>query len=215
MTIEEANADVARMVPLSLEEFPLPGGLTREMLESAQFGPNVHPLKEDVVGDVGKVLWVLLGTVGLVLLIACANVANLFLVRAEAQQREIAMRTALGATRGRIAAQSLTESMFLGLLGGLAGLGLAYWAFDCCLTSHPPTCRASTRSLSIRACSSLPWAYRSSRDSSSVSSPSFTSAVPTSYRHSKKEEEARATDGRDTVSGICSPYHKWHLPRFF
>ena len=126
VTLEEANADVARMIPLSLEEFALPPGFSEEMLGSARFGPNVHPLKEDVVGDVGKVLWVLLGTVGLVLLIACANVANLFLVRAEAQHREIAMRTALGATRGRIAAQSLTESMFLGLLGGLAGLGLAY-----------------------------------------------------------------------------------------
>jgi predicted permease len=126
VTLEEANADVARMIPLSLEEFALPPGFSEEMLESAKFGPNVHPLKEDVVGDVGKVLWVLLGTVGLVLLIACANVANLFLVRSEAQHREIAMRTALGATRGRIAAQSLTESMFLGLVGGLAGLGLAY-----------------------------------------------------------------------------------------
>ncbi len=125
-TIEQANADVARMIPLCLEEFALPPGFSEEMLSSARFGPNVHPLKEDVVGDVGKVLWVLLGTVGLVLLIACANVANLFLVRAETQQREIAMRTALGATRGRIAVQSLTESMFLGLLGGLAGLGLAY-----------------------------------------------------------------------------------------
>jgi predicted permease len=125
-TLEEANADVARMIPLCLEAFPLPPGFSEEMLASARFGPNVHPLKEDVVGDVGKVLWVLLGTVGLVLLIACANVANLFLVRSESQQREIAMRTALGATRGRIAAQSLTESMVLGLLGGFAGLGLAY-----------------------------------------------------------------------------------------
>jgi predicted permease len=126
VTLEEANTDVSRMIPLSLEEFPLPGGMTKEMLASAQFGPNVHPLKEDVVGDVGKILWVLLGTVGLVLLIACANVANLFLVRAEAAQREIAMRTALGATRGRIAAQSLMESMVLGLFGGLLGLGLAF-----------------------------------------------------------------------------------------
>ncbi len=124
-TIAEANSDMARMIPLAIEEFPMPGGLTAEMMEEARFGPNVIPLKEDVVGDVGNVLWVLLGTVGLVLLIACANVTNLFLVRAEGAQREVAMRTALGAGFGRIAWQSLAESLVLGTLGGLAGLGLA------------------------------------------------------------------------------------------
>jgi predicted permease len=124
-TLAEANADVARMIPLAVEEYPMPGGLTAEMMKEARFGPNVIPLKEDVVGDVGNVLWVLLGTVGLVLLIACANVSNLFLVRAEGAQREVAMRTALGASFGRIAWQSLAESMVLGILGGLGGLGLA------------------------------------------------------------------------------------------
>ncbi len=125
-TVEDANADVARMIPLAVEEFPMPPGFTFEMMKEAQFAANVHPLKEDVVGDVGKVLWVLLGTAGLVLLIACANVTNLFLVRAEATQREVAVRTALGASRKRIATHCLSESMVLGILGGLAGLGLAY-----------------------------------------------------------------------------------------
>jgi predicted permease len=126
MTLVEANADVARMIPLAVEEFPLPPGLTYDMVKNSGLGPKVYPLKEDVVGDVGKVLWVLLGTVGLVLLIACANVTNLFLVRAEAEQREVAVRTALGASRGRIAAQCFAESLVLGVIGGLAGLGLAY-----------------------------------------------------------------------------------------
>jgi predicted permease len=124
VTIEQANADVERMIPLVVEEFP--GGVTLGMLRETQFGANVRPLKQDAVGDVGTVLWVLLGTVAIVLLIACANVANLFLVRAEGRQQEVAIRTALGAGRRRIAGEFLTESLTLGALGGVAGVGLAY-----------------------------------------------------------------------------------------
>jgi predicted permease len=80
----------------------------------------------DVVGDIGRVLWVLLGTVGLVLLIACANVANLFLVRAEARQQELAIHAALGAGSRRVAWELLSESLALALAGGVVGLGLAY-----------------------------------------------------------------------------------------
>ena len=124
VSIEEANADIARMIPISVEQFP--GGLSMGMLEEARFGPDVHTLKEDFVGDVGQVLWVLLGTVGMVLLIACANVANLFLVRAEGRQQEMAVRTAMGAAGSRIARQFLLESLVLGLIGGVAGLALAF-----------------------------------------------------------------------------------------
>jgi predicted permease len=125
VSIDEANTDIARMLPIAVEEYPMPTGLTYEMMKEARFGPNVVPLKQDVVGDVGNVLWVLLGTVGLVLLIACANVTNLFLVRSEGAQREVAVRTALGASRGRLVAESLAESTVLGVLGGFFGLALA------------------------------------------------------------------------------------------
>ena len=81
-----------------------------------------------MVGDIGTVLWVLMGTIGLVLLIACANVANLLLVRAEGRQQELAIRAALGAGWGRIAGEMLLESLTLGVLGGVLGLGLAYAA---------------------------------------------------------------------------------------
>ena len=122
-TVAQADADVERMVPMAADRYP--GGITRGMLEQAKFGANVRPLKQDVVGDVGNVLWVLLGTVALVLLIACANVANLFLVRAEGRQREMAVRTAMGASRRALAGQLLAESVVLGVVSGVLGLGLA------------------------------------------------------------------------------------------
>jgi len=125
VTIEQADADVARMIPMAMDRFPMPPGFSRQMIEDAQLGPHLTQLKQDVVGDVGKVLWVLLGTVGIVLLVACANVANLLLVRAESRHRQLAIRSALGAGRGRLSRELLLESLVLGVIGGAAGLGLA------------------------------------------------------------------------------------------
>jgi predicted permease len=126
VTIDQANADVARMIPLVVERFPLPGGFTKKMFEEVRMGPNIRPLSADVIGDVGRVLWLLLGTVGIVLLIACANVANLFLVRAESRQQELAIHAALGASWRQVAWELLSESLALALAGGVAGVGLAY-----------------------------------------------------------------------------------------
>ena len=137
VTIAQANADIARMIPLALERFPLPPGFTRQMVDDARLGPNVHALAEDVIGDVGQVLWVLLGVVGVVLLIACANVANLFLVRAEGRQQELAIHAALGANWRRIAWELLSESLTLALLGGVAGLGLAYAGIQALIAMAP------------------------------------------------------------------------------
>jgi predicted permease len=128
VTIEQVNADVARMLPIVMSSFAAPPGFSLKLFEDAHIGPNVRPLKRDVVGDVGSVLWVLMGSIGMVLLIACANVANLLLVRVEGRRQELAVRAALGASRGRIAADLLVESVILGLLGSTIGLGLAYVA---------------------------------------------------------------------------------------
>jgi len=84
----------------------------------------LRPFKSDVIGDIGKTLWLLMATVGVVLLIACANVANLLLVRTDARQQELAVRAALGASATRIARELLFESALLGVIAGAVGLGL-------------------------------------------------------------------------------------------
>ncbi|HSK17675.1 MAG TPA: ABC transporter permease [Longimicrobiales bacterium] len=123
VTTAQADADLARLIPIAAERFPR--GMTLQMLTEARFAPDVRPLSAEVIGDVGKVLWMLLGTVGIVLLVAGANVANLFLVRAEGRYREVAVRTALGASRARIAREFFAESIALALIGGMLGLGMA------------------------------------------------------------------------------------------
>jgi putative ABC transport system permease protein len=127
-TIEQLNADVARMLPIVMSTFPAPPGFSIKLFNDAHIGANVRPLKRDVVGDAGSVLWVLMGSIGMVLLIACANVANLLLVRVEGRRQELALRAALGASWGRIAGELWLESLTLGLISCLIGLGLAWGA---------------------------------------------------------------------------------------
>jgi putative ABC transport system permease protein len=136
-TIAQANADVARLLPSLTQRFPLPQGFSQQMFDEARIGPLVRPLDVDVVGDIGNMLWILLGTVGLVLLVACANVANLFLVRAEARQQELAIRLALGAEARKVAWQLMSESLLVALLGGILGIGLAYAGIQLLLYLQP------------------------------------------------------------------------------
>jgi predicted permease len=126
ITIDAATADVARMLPITLEAFPPRPGLSLDLLKQSRLSPSLRPLKKEVVGNVGTLLWVVLSGVGIVLLIACANVASLLLVRTEGRQHELAVRAALGATRRRIGIQLLQESLTIGLLGSIVGLALAY-----------------------------------------------------------------------------------------
>jgi predicted permease len=127
VTLTEADADLARLVPIWMNSWPLPG-VDPHIFETWRITPALRPLKEEVVGNVGSVLWVVMGTVGIVMLIACANVANLLLVRAEARQQELALRAALGAGRAQIVRTLLVESLLLGLAGGVLGVGLASWS---------------------------------------------------------------------------------------
>jgi predicted permease len=137
VTMAQASADVARMLPIVSRSFPPPEGFSTKLFESAHIAPNLRSLKQEVVGDVGNVLWVLMGSIAMVLLIACANVANLLLVRVEGRRQELAIRTAMGAGRGRIAADLLFESILLGLMGSLLGLALAYGALRILVAMAP------------------------------------------------------------------------------
>ena len=148
VTVEQASADIARMLPVWLDEWPSCPGVDRSAF--SQMTPLVRPLKQELVGSVGNMLWVLMGTIGIVLVIACANVANLVLVRAQDRQHELALRTALGAGRGRLARQLLVENLVLGLLGGTLGLLLAFAGLRVLSTigagQHSPPARDYARS---------------------------------------------------------------------
>jgi predicted permease len=125
VSISQANADMARMVSVWMDSWSNGPGTNPRIYETWRITPATRPLKQEVVGNVSDVLWVVMGTIGLVMLIACANVTNLLLVRADARQQELAVRAALGAGRGRIVRELLVESVLIGLMGGVLGLGLA------------------------------------------------------------------------------------------
>jgi putative ABC transport system permease protein len=124
VSVEQANIDITRILPLWIDAWPSFPGIDRA--EFRDIVAQVRPLKQELVGSVGNMLWLLLGTTVLVLIIACANVANLVLVRAEGRNHDLAIRAALGAGSERLARQLLVESLVLGLLGGGAGLLLAF-----------------------------------------------------------------------------------------
>jgi predicted permease len=115
VTLTQANVELDRIAQHMAEQYP----------DDVGVGATAHPLQQDIVGDTGSTLWLLLGAVTLVLLIACVNVASLLLARAVSRERELAMRVALGAGRGRLIRQCLTESGILGLAGGLLGVVIA------------------------------------------------------------------------------------------
>ena len=137
VTMQQANADVARMIGIEMRKFPPPNGMSTQMMEDARLGPNVRLLMDDLLGDIGRSLWVVMATIGMVLLIACANVANLLLVRSEGRAQELAVRAALGAGRVRIAREMFVESLALAMIGGCLGIAFAVAAVKLGLKFSP------------------------------------------------------------------------------
>ncbi|HEY3628738.1 MAG TPA: ABC transporter permease, partial [Terracidiphilus sp.] len=125
VTVGEADADLSRLLSVWMDSFSNGPGTNPHFYQRWRITPALHSLKQEVVGDVSSVLLVVMATIGLVLLIACTNVANLLLVRAEARQQELSIRAALGAGRARIARELLMESVLLGLIGGALGVAVA------------------------------------------------------------------------------------------
>jgi predicted permease len=125
VSLASADADLARLIPVWMDSWTNGPGTNPHFYERWKIAPNFRSLKQQIIGSVSSVLWVVLSTVGLVMLIACINVANLMLVRTESRQQELSIRAAMGAGRMRIARELLTESVLLGVLGGLLSIGVA------------------------------------------------------------------------------------------
>ncbi len=137
VTMAQVKTDMTRLIPIAVRSFPAPDGFPLSLFEKVQMNPTPRPLKQDVIGDVGNVLWVLMGSIAVVLLVACANVANLLLVRVEGRRQELAIRSALGAGRSRITGGLLFESLILGFSGTLIGLALAFGALRLLIAMKP------------------------------------------------------------------------------
>ncbi|HYK11680.1 MAG TPA: ABC transporter permease [Gemmatimonadales bacterium] len=123
VTAGAALSDLRALLPQVPVAFP--GRLTVEATSATHMAPVVRPLRDALIGDVGRALWIALGSAGFVLLVACANVTNLFLVRGEARRHDLQVRRALGAERGAIVADFLAEGLLIAGLGGAAGVVLA------------------------------------------------------------------------------------------
>src|SRR4029077_10026763 len=129
VTLAQARAEMETIAARLAQQYPQ---------YNSRRGAVVNPLHEEIVGNMKAPLWILLGAVAFVLLIACANVANLLLARAAVRQKEIALRLALGADRARLTKQLLVESVMLSLLGGVVGLGFAYAGLHLLTRFIPP-----------------------------------------------------------------------------
>lgn len=146
VTPEQFAAELEALIPSLAAAYDVPA----EMLENAQVGVLIAPLKERFLGNIERPLTILLGTVGFVLLIACANVANLFLVRAESRNKEVAIRRALGSSRLRLSSLFMLEAALLGGAGGLGGLGVAWLGVRAVQLSGVPLPRIDQVSIDAR-----------------------------------------------------------------
>jgi predicted permease len=139
ITVQAAQREFASILPRMTEVTPMlaPGITTQMMLDQAKPTPRLVPMREDIVGGVSRTLWIVAAAALLVLLVTCANVANLLLVRADARHRELSVRSALGASRGRVMMHFFTETAVLAVVSSLLGLAAAYAAIRFLVAATP------------------------------------------------------------------------------
>jgi len=139
VTVQAAQREMTQVLPRMTELTPMlaPGITTQMMLDQAKPVPRLVPMREDIVGGVAKTLWIVAAAAFLVLLVTCANVANLLLVRADAKHRELSVRSALGASRGRVIMHFFTETAVLAVVSAVLGLGVAYAAIRLLVAAGP------------------------------------------------------------------------------
>ncbi len=152
VSLAQADADIARLIPVWMDSWTNGPGTNPHFYRVWRIRPNFLSLRQQVIGNVSSVLWVVMATVGIVLLIACTNIANLLLVRAESRQHELSIRAALGAGRARIARELLLESVALGIAGGALAVGVADAGLRFLVASGPASLpRLSEVSLDARS----------------------------------------------------------------
>jgi predicted permease len=137
VSINTAGTDVARLLSVWMDSWTNCPTCDPHFYLNWKIGPALRPMKDEILGGIGGALWVVMGTIGVVMLIACSNVANLLLVRADARQQELAVRAALGAGRARIVRELLIESLLLGLFGSIGGTAVAAAGLRLLLTIGP------------------------------------------------------------------------------
>ena len=137
ITIPQANSDITRLIALWMDSWSNGAGTNPHFYETWKITPDLRPLKDAVLGNIRGILWVVMATIGLVMLIACVNVANLLLVRADGRQQELSIRAALGANRSRLARELLLESLTLSITGGILGIAVAQAALRLLLAYGP------------------------------------------------------------------------------
>ena len=138
VTLADARGEMTRLIAELPQAFP-GSPLARNLALQVKMSSDPATLKETTIGSIGRPLWILFTAVGMVLAIACANLANLFLVRSDVRQRDVAVRRALGATGGRVAGHYLAESVIVSTVGGALGLALAWWTLRTVVAFAPAT----------------------------------------------------------------------------
>ncbi|MGC2638635.1 MAG: ABC transporter permease [Acidobacteriaceae bacterium] len=202
VTLAQADSDVQRLVGVWMDSWSNGPGSNPHWYEHWSITPAFRTMKAQVVGNVRGILWVVMATVVLVMLIACTNVANLLLVRAESRQHELAIRSALGAGRARIARELLLESLLLGIMGGLLSVGVAWAGLRMLIAAGPAELprlseialdgRSLTFTLLLAVFSGLffgaipAWKYARSRSGLMLGSGTRTSSVDRERQHSRK-----------------------------